>query len=186
MGGRFTQGVRPRETIDEAAGWEEMWALERALSVRGEAPKDTSALARTGNAATVLFPNYGAGRSAAFRMPAGGIKDLEASISRAAFCLQIRGGRNGVVSAPSRIILRARGRDLYPNRQLREKFRRMVGGGMWSRGRGYDGVGFRRHFAVGSLPFAVKQCLRGLATWREDVAVSSAGYNWIGFRSPSQ
>ena len=79
-----------------------------------------------GGAAAVSYAHYGACRAAALTKLIRGIEDWELPIPRTLVAPLIRGARNGVADALSRFILRARGRDPYPDRQPRGGRRKMV------------------------------------------------------------
>ena len=133
-GKRFAHGAWPREADDEGANWKALWAPGRARSAWSDALKDRLAPARMGDGAAALYANFGAGRSAALAALAKRIRDSELRIPRTVAALRICGRRNGVADAPPFFLLRVRGRDPSPDRQLRSRFRKMARGACGSIG----------------------------------------------------
>ena len=78
------------------------------------------------NSTAATYAKYGAGRIPHLAQLSRSIKELEVSLSCTLVALHITGRRNAVSGALSRFTIRARGRDPYPRRELRPKYRREV------------------------------------------------------------
>ena len=83
-------------------------------------------LVRMDNTTAASYANFGAGRVSGLTALARKIKDREVSLGRTVVALHIAGKDNSVADALSRLSIRARGLDPYPERALRWRYRKEV------------------------------------------------------------
>ena len=131
MGECFIQGEWPKTEAHEGVNWKESWVLKRSMDRRRSPNSGKLALARIGNATAALYKNYGAGRSPRLTLLARGAKELEVSLRRTAVALHIAGKHDAVAEALPHFAIWAQGRDQYPDRELRTKWRRVAAVWAW-------------------------------------------------------
>ena len=126
MGDRFIQGKWSRPERRGGINWKELWVLNKVLEAWGQHVAGKLVLVRMDNAAAASYANYGAGRAPTLALLARKIKGREVVLGCTIAAFHIAGRGDAAADALPRFSIRVRGPDLYPEREIRRRYRKEV------------------------------------------------------------